>query len=141
MTKHADTDINEIMTLIQEFASEWSLVGGRFDDGTMIEKADASKARLRAIIESKKCQEPAAYQAYLGSIGWAEVNPESFAAYELAGYKVRMLYDCAPLSKNEIAIAKAALDVAANFVDPLDWPLARRIRNIDPQMIIDGMML
>ena len=94
MTKHIKTDINEIMTLIQEFASEWSLVGGRFDDGSMIENADASKERIRVIIAA-----------------------------------------------NEIAIARESIDVAANFVDPLDWPLARRIRLIDAESIVKGIVI
>jgi hypothetical protein len=45
-----DADIEEIMTQIQEFASSWSLVGGRFDDGSMLEVADDSKANIRKLI-------------------------------------------------------------------------------------------
>lgn len=45
-----DADIDEIMTQIQEFASSWSLVGGRFDDGSMLEVADDAKANIRKLI-------------------------------------------------------------------------------------------
>jgi hypothetical protein len=36
----------ELMTLVQEFASAWSLVGSRFDSGDALETAEAAKAAL-----------------------------------------------------------------------------------------------
>jgi hypothetical protein len=44
--------IDNIMEKAQEFASTWSLVDTRFDDGTMLEQAEERKAELRAMIES-----------------------------------------------------------------------------------------
>ena len=41
----------KIMELAQEYASAWSLVGGRFDDGTQLEEAKQIKEKLRARIE------------------------------------------------------------------------------------------
>jgi chromosome segregation ATPase len=42
---------DEIMEKVQEFASSWSLVGGRFDSGDMLEQAEELKANLRESIE------------------------------------------------------------------------------------------
>ncbi len=42
--------IADAMTLAQEFASSWSLVGGRFDDGTMLLSAEQRKSELRACL-------------------------------------------------------------------------------------------
>lgn len=43
--------VNEIMEQAQVFASMYSLVGGRFDDGTKMQQADEEKAELRKMIE------------------------------------------------------------------------------------------
>ncbi|AQV94768.1 hypothetical protein BJN34_12845 [Cupriavidus necator] len=43
-------DVDAVMTGIQEFASTWSVVGGRFDDGTAMERAEECKAEIRAIL-------------------------------------------------------------------------------------------
>ena len=42
--------IDEIMSQAQEFASGWSIVGGRFDSGDALEIATESKAMLRNLI-------------------------------------------------------------------------------------------
>lgn len=42
--------IDEIMAQAQVFASAWSLVGGRFDDGSGLEVAEKRKAELRDLI-------------------------------------------------------------------------------------------
>jgi hypothetical protein len=56
-------DIKEIMEQAQVFASAWSLVGGRFDDGSMLGEAETAKAELscviaRAIEQRATAQEP-----------------------------------------------------------------------------------
>lgn len=43
-------DVDAVMTKIQEFASTWSVVGGRFDDGTALDRAEECKAEIRAIL-------------------------------------------------------------------------------------------
>lgn len=43
--------IDEIMGQAQVFASAWSLVGGRFDQGDELANAEAQKAELRALVE------------------------------------------------------------------------------------------
>lgn len=43
--------IDEIMSQAQVFASAWSLVGSRFDQGDELENAEAQKAELRALVE------------------------------------------------------------------------------------------
>lgn len=45
---------NQIMELIQEFASSWSLVGGRYDDGSMLENSNNLKQEIRSAYESLK---------------------------------------------------------------------------------------
>lgn len=42
--------IDEIMSDVQSFASTWALVGGRFDDGSMHNTAEAQSAELRNLI-------------------------------------------------------------------------------------------
>lgn len=44
------SDEESIMTKIQEFASTWAVVGGRFDDGSAMERAEECKAEIRAIL-------------------------------------------------------------------------------------------
>ena len=44
------TSIDEIMSDVQSFASTWALVGGRFDDGSMHNTAEAQSAELRNLI-------------------------------------------------------------------------------------------
>lgn len=40
----------EIMAKVQEFASTWATAGGRFDDGTAMERAEACKEEIRALL-------------------------------------------------------------------------------------------
>ncbi len=42
--------VNAVMEQAQVFASAWSLVGGRFDDGSAIDDAEEAKAELRAML-------------------------------------------------------------------------------------------
>ena len=44
--------VDEIMAQAQVFASAWSLVGGRFDNGNMLTEAEEAKAELRQMIEA-----------------------------------------------------------------------------------------
>ena len=47
------TDIvDEIMEQAQCFASTWSLVGGRFDDGSKVEQAKEEKEELRIMLQN-----------------------------------------------------------------------------------------
>jgi hypothetical protein len=48
-----DQHIDSIMEQAQVFASAWSLVGGPFDSGGMLETAEQEKAALRALLASK----------------------------------------------------------------------------------------
>jgi hypothetical protein len=48
-----DQQIDSIMEQAQVFASAWSLVGGPFDSGGMLETAEQEKAALRALLASK----------------------------------------------------------------------------------------
>jgi len=45
--------VNSIMEKVQEFASAWSLVGGRFDDGTALAHAEQIKSELRAMVSTQ----------------------------------------------------------------------------------------
>jgi hypothetical protein len=50
----ADTErtvVGVLMAKVQEYASTWSLVGGRFDSGDMLQTAEQCKAELQAMIE------------------------------------------------------------------------------------------
>jgi hypothetical protein len=42
----------QIMTQVQVFAPAWALVGGRFDNGDMLETANEEKAELKTAIEA-----------------------------------------------------------------------------------------
>jgi hypothetical protein len=42
--------INEVMSQAQVFASAWSLVGGRFDDGNAMTDAEQAKQELRSML-------------------------------------------------------------------------------------------
>lgn len=44
--------VDEIMAQARVFASAWSLVGGRFDNGNMLTDAEEAKAELRQMIEA-----------------------------------------------------------------------------------------
>ena len=44
------TWVDAVMEQAQVFASAWSLVGGRFDDGSGMEVAEEAKAELRAML-------------------------------------------------------------------------------------------
>ncbi|WP_250519516.1 hypothetical protein [Caballeronia sp. NCTM1] len=50
MTKKIDELVDEAMSQAQVFASAWSLVGGPFDNGEMLENAEVEKRALRALI-------------------------------------------------------------------------------------------
>jgi hypothetical protein len=50
----AALDKGGIMQLVQEFASTWSLVGGRFDDGTMLDEANKRLEEIRAALDGIK---------------------------------------------------------------------------------------
>ena len=47
-----DEAVNVLMEQAQVFASAWSLVGGRFDDGSMLEAAKEAKATLRGLLKA-----------------------------------------------------------------------------------------
>lgn len=42
--------VDDIMEQVQVFASTYSLVGGRFDDGTKMQQSEEEKALLRSMI-------------------------------------------------------------------------------------------
>lgn len=44
--------VDQIMEQAQVFASTYSLVGGRFDDGTKYQQSEDEKAELRRMIEA-----------------------------------------------------------------------------------------
>jgi hypothetical protein len=44
------TWIDEVLAQVQVFASAWSLVGGRFDNGDMLDQAKLAKAELREML-------------------------------------------------------------------------------------------
>lgn len=46
----------EIMSLAQSFASAWSIVGSRFDDGSGIENAENLKTELRQLVEAQAAE-------------------------------------------------------------------------------------
>jgi hypothetical protein len=58
--------VDRAMTLAQEFASSWSLVGGRFDSGDQLEIAEDSKERLRTLLQSVAAPQQAAQPAPVG---------------------------------------------------------------------------
>lgn len=43
-------NVEEIMNKVQEFASTWAVVDGRFDDGTAMERAEQCKAEIRTML-------------------------------------------------------------------------------------------
>lgn len=50
--------INRLMEQAQVFASAWSLVGGRFDNGGALEESEAAKAELRSMLMAEFSAEP-----------------------------------------------------------------------------------
>ena len=46
------SNVDGIMAQAQVFASAWSLVGGRFDNGNMLTEAEEAKSELRKMIEA-----------------------------------------------------------------------------------------
>jgi hypothetical protein len=46
--------IDEVMAQVQVFASAWSLVGGRLDNGSMLDQSKIAKAELRAMLATKE---------------------------------------------------------------------------------------
>ena len=52
----------QIMSQAQVFASAWALVGGRFDNGDMLETANEEKAELQTAIEALVQERDAAQQ-------------------------------------------------------------------------------
>lgn len=47
-------DLDRIMEQAQVFASAWSMVGGRFDNGSALEDANAAKAELRGMLANRQ---------------------------------------------------------------------------------------
>lgn len=47
----APIDQDAIMEAVQEYASAWSLVGGRFDNGSLLEQAEAMMVRIRSMLD------------------------------------------------------------------------------------------
>jgi hypothetical protein len=84
--------VNAVMEQAQVFASAWSLVGSRFDDGSAIEDAEDSKAELRSMLTTPPyvatplaapVQEPVAWLIWLhGPAGLFE--NKQFAEHEFA---------------------------------------------------------
>lgn len=56
--RHAAQAVEAIMTQAQVFASAWSLVGGPFDKGSLLEEAEQTKAELRGMVAAVVMQEP-----------------------------------------------------------------------------------
>ena len=50
--------VDSVMEQAQVFASAWSLVGGKFDNGSMLEEAQAAKAELRAMLAAAPKEQP-----------------------------------------------------------------------------------
>ncbi|MBY0235794.1 MAG: hypothetical protein K2W93_12490 [Burkholderiaceae bacterium] len=46
----AEEAVSAVMAQAQVFASAWSLVGGQFDSGTMLDEANAAKTELRGLV-------------------------------------------------------------------------------------------
>lgn len=69
------SNVDEIMEQAQVFASAWSLVGGRFDNGNMLTEAEEAKSELRKMIEAlaQPAQEAEPVdQSKLDDMAWAE---------------------------------------------------------------------
>lgn len=47
-----------IMTKVQEFASTWATVDGRFDDGTAMDRAEACKAEIEGMLRAALAAQP-----------------------------------------------------------------------------------
>ena len=54
-----EPDAETVMEQAQVYASAWSLVGGQFDDGSMLGTANEEKAALRALVERLAAAHPA----------------------------------------------------------------------------------
>ena len=52
MPEESPITIKSVMSQAQVFASAWSLVGGRFDNGDALEHAEEAKEELRAMLHS-----------------------------------------------------------------------------------------
>lgn len=61
--------LDDVMSQAQVFASSWSLVGGQFDDGTMLEVAEQEKSDLRAMVAQLAGQ-----SAVETTTGWRPIN-------------------------------------------------------------------
>lgn len=72
-------DVDAVMAKAQEFASAWALVGGRFDDGSMMEEAEARKAELRAMLAAQ--QPEAQHQVVDGAEQGAPKNYKKLAEW------------------------------------------------------------
>jgi hypothetical protein len=51
--------VNAVMSQAQVFASTWSLVGGRFDDGSAYDQAEEAKQELRTMLANPPAAQPA----------------------------------------------------------------------------------
>jgi hypothetical protein len=54
--------VNAVMSQAQVFASTWSLVGGRFDDGSAYDQAEEAKQELRTMLANPPAAQPAPVQ-------------------------------------------------------------------------------
>jgi hypothetical protein len=50
--------VESVMEKVQEFASAWATVGGRFDDGYALEYAEVVKKELREMLSNKESSKP-----------------------------------------------------------------------------------
>lgn len=81
--KRTDKQIEAIMEQAQVFASAWSLVGGPFDSGAMLETAEQEKATLRTLLASEPAgatEKIAPVQGYTPGIPWS-LHLEAYDAY------------------------------------------------------------
>nr|WP_298165246.1 hypothetical protein [uncultured Pseudomonas sp.] len=69
-TENQPITIDSLMKQAQVFASSWSLVGGRFDNGNQLHQADQEKTDLRQMLEQfAKQQGMAAGRKFCGCCG------------------------------------------------------------------------
>lgn len=88
-----DEVIDDLMSKAQEFASSWSLVGGRFDDGSMIVEAEARKEELREMLRALRDQSeadavPAGWVFYSADASLQATDPSRMLSVTL--YRDRM---------------------------------------------------
>jgi hypothetical protein len=83
--------VNAVMSQAQVFASTWSLVGGRFDDGSAYDQAEEAKQELRTMLATP----PAAQRQWVGldetDIGDEYVRFEIQGGFNRFEYAVRAI--------------------------------------------------